>query len=60
MMMKNPDGAVVARLLPLVVGVLPLKQDFEENPPIFQCIYQLCKKPNSFHSCTISGLEHCF
>jgi len=43
MMMKNPDVAVVAKLLPLVVSVLPLKQDVEENPPIFQCLYKLCK-----------------
>lgn len=43
MMMRNPEPAIVAKLLPEVVNVLPLKEDYEENAPIFKCIYQLCK-----------------
>jgi hypothetical protein len=42
MMMRNPDPAVVAKLLPEVVKVLPLKEDYEENAPIYECIYMLC------------------
>lgn len=42
MMMRNPEPAIVAKLLPEVVNILPLKEDFEENAPIFQCIYKLC------------------
>jgi importin-4 len=45
MMMKNPDPVVVDKLLPLVVRVLPLTEDFEENQPIFQCLFKLCKLP---------------
>ncbi|MBE3046001.1 hypothetical protein IMZ48_26375 [Candidatus Bathyarchaeota archaeon] len=42
MMIRNPDPAIVAKLLPEVVNILPLKEDYEENAPIFQCIYKLC------------------
>ncbi|SPN97449.1 related to protein carrier KAP123 [Cephalotrichum gorgonifer] len=46
MMSRNPDPAIVAKLLPAVVNVLPLKEDFEENAPIFQCIYKLYDASN--------------
>lgn len=42
MMMRNPEPAIVAKLLPEVVNVLPLKEDYEENAPIYECIYKLC------------------
>ncbi|CAM1505853.1 Fc.00g114900.m01.CDS01 [Cosmosporella sp. VM-42] len=41
MMTKNPDNGFVAQALPAVVNVLPLKEDYEENAPIYQCIFQL-------------------
>lgn len=43
MMLKNPDNAFVAEALPAVANVLPLKEDYEENAPIYQAIYKLCK-----------------
>ena len=43
MITKHPDGGFVAQALPAVVNVLPLQEDFEENEPVFQCIYKLCK-----------------
>lgn len=45
MMMKHPDGGFVAQALPAVVNVLPLTEDYEENAPIYQNIYKLCKPP---------------
>lgn len=42
MIMRNPEPAIVAKLLPQVVNVLPLKEDYEENAPIYQCIFKLC------------------
>lgn len=46
MMLKNPDNGFVAQALPSVVNVLPLKEDFEENAPIYQCIYKLYEHSN--------------
>lgn len=47
MMTKNPDNGFVAQALPAVVNVLPLTEDYEENAPIFQCIYKLYELSNS-------------
>ncbi|KAH6955829.1 armadillo-type protein [Ilyonectria sp. MPI-CAGE-AT-0026] len=46
MMTKNPDNGFVAQALPAVVNVLPLSEDFEENAPIYQCIYKLYEISN--------------
>ncbi|KAG5923845.1 hypothetical protein E4U42_004815 [Claviceps africana] len=46
MMMKHPDGGFVAQALPSVVSILPLTEDYEENEPIFQCIYSLYDQSN--------------
>ncbi|KAH7161717.1 armadillo-type protein [Dactylonectria macrodidyma] len=46
MMTKNPDNGFVAQALPAVVSVLPLTEDFEENAPIYQCIYKLYEISN--------------
>lgn len=43
MMLKNPDNSFVSEALPAVVNILPLKEDYEENTPVYQNIYQLCK-----------------
>lgn len=43
MMLKNPENSFVSEALPAVISVLPLKEDYEENAPIYQNIYQLCK-----------------
>ncbi|KPM43298.1 putative importin subunit beta-4 [Neonectria ditissima] len=47
MMTKNPDAGFVAQALPAVVNALPLSEDFEENAPIYQCIYKLYENSNS-------------
>ncbi|KAH7129899.1 armadillo-type protein [Dactylonectria estremocensis] len=46
MMTKNPDNGFVAQALPAIVNVLPLTEDFEENAPIYQCIYKLYENSN--------------
>ncbi|KAK8919798.1 putative importin subunit beta-4 [Metarhizium anisopliae] len=46
MMMKHPDNGFVAQALPAIVQVLPLTEDYEENEPIFQCIYKLYEQSN--------------
>lgn len=58
MMSKNPDSNFVAQALPAVVQVLPLTEDYEENAPIYENIYKLCKSAASIQaSCTT--LTHC-
>lgn len=46
MMLKNPEPAFVAEVLPAVVNVLPLAEDYEENEPIYQCICSLYQQSN--------------
>ena len=43
MIMKHEDRVPVAAVLPALIGLLPLKEDFEENDPIYQMIVQLCE-----------------
>ncbi|TWU74985.1 hypothetical protein ED733_005787 [Metarhizium rileyi] len=47
MMMKHPDSGFIEQALPAIVRVLPLTEDYEENEPIFQCIYKLYDQSNS-------------
>lgn len=46
MITANPQPELVQRLLPAVLNVLPLKEDYEENEPIYQCIYKLYDQQN--------------
>lgn len=46
MMMKNPDHGFVAQALPAVARVLPLNLDYEENAPIYDCLYMLYDQSN--------------
>ncbi|KAG5984814.1 hypothetical protein E4U55_003032 [Claviceps digitariae] len=46
MIMKHPESSFVAQALPAIVNILPLTEDYEENEPIFQCIYSLYDQSN--------------
>jgi hypothetical protein len=46
MMTKNPNNEFVAQALPAVVNVLPLQEDYEENAPIYENIYNLYQHSN--------------
>ena len=43
MIMAHQDKVPVDEILPVLVSLLPLKEDYEENKPIFDCITGLCK-----------------
>ncbi len=43
MIMAHPDPVAINEYLPLVVEKLPLKDDYDENAPIYRCLYKLCK-----------------
>jgi hypothetical protein len=51
---KHGDKMPMAEVLPRVVDLLPLREDHEENKPIFGMIIKLCKFPR-FHDGTAMG-----
>jgi len=42
MIMAHEDRVPLNDILPVLVDLLPLKEDFEENAPVYRCIFQLC------------------
>ncbi|KAH8816216.1 armadillo-type protein [Xylogone sp. PMI_703] len=46
MIMAHPDKVPIGDIMPVLVGLLPLKEDFEENKPIFECIAGLYHHQN--------------
>lgn len=43
MILKHRDQVPIGEVLPAIVKILPLKNDYEENDPLYQMISQLCK-----------------
>ncbi|MCJ1403220.1 hypothetical protein MMC11_006443 [Xylographa trunciseda] len=52
MIMKHPENLPLDEVLPALIGLLPLKEDYEENEPIFSMIVKLYSSGNN----TILGL----
>jgi len=46
MIMAHQDKVPVGDIMPVLVDLLPLTEDYEENVPIFECITGLCKLPS--------------
>ncbi|KAG9248048.1 armadillo-type protein [Calycina marina] len=46
MIMAHPDKVPIDNIMPVIVEQLPLKEDFEENKPIFECITGLYQHEN--------------
>ena len=58
MIMAHPDKVPIDDILPVLVDLLPLKEDYEENEPIFTCIAGLCKFLKSPHLKLCSLISH--
>jgi hypothetical protein len=43
MIMAHPNNVPLGDVLPALAGVLPLKEDYEENEPIYKMLVQLCQ-----------------
>lgn len=43
MIMAHPDKVPLNDVLPVLLSSLPLKEDYEENKPIYDCLVGLCK-----------------
>ncbi|KAG1647193.1 hypothetical protein G6F44_000087 [Rhizopus delemar] len=48
LIISRPDAVPLDQVLPVFTSVLPLKVDFAENEPVFQCLFQLFRVNNSF------------
>lgn len=46
MILRHRESIPIKDVLPVLVNVLPLKNDFEENDPLYRMICQLCMFPN--------------
>ncbi|KAI1102695.1 ARM repeat-containing protein [Jackrogersella minutella] len=46
MILAHPDHVPIADVLPALVDLLPLKEDFEENKPVYQCLHKLYAMSN--------------
>ncbi|KAI1326767.1 importin beta-4 [Xylariaceae sp. FL0255] len=46
MILSNPDKVPISDVLPALVDLLPLKEDFEENKPVYQCLHKLYSMSN--------------
>jgi len=47
MIKRHPDAVPLAEVLPALLGILPVKEDYEENTPAFEAIVQLYQNGNS-------------
>ncbi|KAJ8122083.1 hypothetical protein ONZ43_g1630 [Nemania bipapillata] len=41
MILSNPNQITIPDVLPALVDLLPLKEDYEENKPVYQCLHKL-------------------
>ncbi|KAL7621787.1 hypothetical protein AAE478_007286 [Parahypoxylon ruwenzoriense] len=41
MILAHPDQVQIPDVLPALVSLLPLKEDYEENKPVYQCLHKL-------------------
>ena len=45
MITRHPNNVPIAEVLPRLVDLLPLREDYEENKPVYGMIVKLCKLP---------------
>ncbi|KAI9682413.1 MAG: hypothetical protein M1817_000467 [Caeruleum heppii] len=47
MILAHPEKVPLDEVLPVLVGVLPLRQDWDENEPVWECIVKLYQNSNT-------------
>ena len=45
MIMRHPANVPIAQVLPALMDILPLREDYDENEPVYDMIVGLCKLP---------------
>lgn len=58
MIKRHPDAVPLAEVLPALLEILPVKEDYEENGPAFEAIVQLCKFIHAFHAAGPTNLAN--
>jgi len=48
MIIAHPDAVPLDQVLPVLTSALPVKRDYEENEPVFQCLFTLFRSQNSW------------
>ena len=46
MIMRHPSNIPIQQVLPALLDILPLKNDFDENVPVYDMIVKLCERPS--------------
>jgi hypothetical protein len=56
MISANPDNVSLDQVLPALATVLPLKEDFEENEPVYKVLVKLCTPfyPSRYFVCQLT------
>jgi hypothetical protein len=60
LILARPSAMPLDQVLPTFVGALPLKADYEENQPVFECIFQLFNANNTFVLGNLPQFLHIF
>lgn len=56
MILKHRANIPLGEVLPALVDILPLKEDFEENEPVYRMIVQLCESSNPSFTYYLSSI----
>ncbi|CEP12868.1 hypothetical protein [Parasitella parasitica] len=56
LIIARPDAVPLDQVLPVFTSVLPLRADFAENEPVFDCLFSLFRANNTFIQSQISSL----
>lgn len=54
MIIAHPEAVPLDQVLPVFINALPLKADYEENQPVFECIFKLFGANNTYVSSSFS------
>ncbi|KAG0766238.1 hypothetical protein G6F33_004240 [Rhizopus arrhizus] len=60
MIIAHPEAVPFDQVLPVFVNALPLKADYEENEPVFECLFKLFSANNSFVFNNLPQFLHVF
>ncbi|KAG1056451.1 hypothetical protein G6F43_001668 [Rhizopus delemar] len=60
LIIAHPEAVPLDQVLPVFINALPLKTDYEENEPVFECIFKLFGANNSFVFNNLPQLLHVF
>ncbi|KAF7724391.1 hypothetical protein EC973_001116 [Apophysomyces ossiformis] len=60
LILAHPEAVPLDQVLPVFANALPLKADFAENEPVFECLFQLFRSNNSFVLSHISQFRQIF